>query len=230
MRRLGLIAVMGLASCAALFDPAEGEDSQGGSEPEPWSAQVLEGTHHVGTETVADWPPPEGACIEGEFVLDDLPVDSETGQTAPYVALSFQHAGDRDGLIEVNGSTVFTRVSWRDIAATAFADVLVDITVCSIYSAFPGDPDCDPITVDVETTSVSRGLSTDLLDIGANTYRVCATESDFLIASGIRLSESSRSDDGGDTDTDTDTGLDTDAGMHTDSSASTGNGDDTDTG
>jgi hypothetical protein len=205
----------------AIFDRTDSQDQDPDPEPEPWSAEVLSGTHHIGTETIADWPPPLGECIEGDFELVDLPTDPDTGEVDSTVSLSFHHAGERDGLIEINGTAVFSRVTWVDIVATAIADVLVDITVCTITSAFPGDPDCDPIAVDVETTSVSRGVSTELLNFGTNSYRVCAPGGDFLIASGIQLRESSSSDESPDTDSGTDTGMDTDVAPDTDTGTDT---------
>ncbi|MCA9706316.1 MAG: hypothetical protein KDK70_10750 [Myxococcales bacterium] len=220
LRRLMCLPVVcALASCTGLFDTTyehDDDEADTEAEPEPWRAEVLAGTHHLGVEAITNWPPPEGACIEGEFVLEELPADPETGEVPASVVLSFQHAGDRDGLIELNGTTVFTRVRLADILATALADLLVDITVCTITSALPGDPDCDPIVVDVETTWVSRSVPTEALSIGTNTYRVCTSDGDFLVAAGIELHESSSSDDDGETDTDTDTDGETDTGADTD--------------
>jgi len=158
--------------------------------PEPWSAEILNGAQHLGTGAVANWPPPLGKCIEGRFVLEDLPIDHDTGQTEPEVSLAFQHAGDQNGLLEINGVTVWSRVTLLDKLANAIADVLAEVIVCTVESAFPGDPSCDGVAHYIETTYVSRTISTADLSIGNNNYRICATDGDFLIADGVQLKES----------------------------------------
>jgi hypothetical protein len=87
--------------------------------PKPWSVNILVGGRHVGTNTVANWPPPAGTCIEQKFTVPDLPMDEKTGKPDPQVVLGFHHAGEARGTIEINGKPVFSGVTGIDRFASA---------------------------------------------------------------------------------------------------------------
>jgi len=181
--------------------------------PEPWNTEVVTGALHVGTQTIATWPPPAGECIEGQFMLEDLPLDDNTDLAASRVNLFFNHAGAKDGLLEINDHVVFSRVTWLDTVADAFSDiiasVIVEVAACTVQTLAPGDPDCVATVHGVEATTIMREIPTENLSIGKNSYRVCATAGDFLVADGIRLKEAppAMNDTNGETDED--------AGLHT---------------
>jgi hypothetical protein len=168
----------------------------GPDEPDRWQVDVLRGAKHVGTERVADWPPPAGPCVEATFTVDELPLDPTTRRPPSQVLLAFRHAGAAGGTIDINGKQVFAGVTGIDRIASALADAIVDVTVCAIESAFPGDPDCDPVERPIKTTGITRRLATDTLVIGTNTARLCATGADFLVVDA-RLTEAPSTGDAG---------------------------------
>ncbi len=174
--------LMALASCVTTQSVSD--------EPERWEVEVLRGAQHLGTESVANWPPPRGECLDETFSVPDLPIDRDTGAEAEEVLLAFTHVGEPRGLISINGEQQFTRVDFVDRLASAIASIVVDVTVCAISSAFPGDDNCQPIDVQVEGTSITRRFPSSLLVVGgSNTVRVCSTDGDFLLADGLRLRE-----------------------------------------
>lgn len=193
---LGLACVFGALSFA--FGACTTTQSQE-SENEKWEVEILHDATHIGIQTVQDWPPPKGRCIDVPFEVEELPTDRETKRPANEVLLAFRHAGSSDGSIAINGSLVFTKVTGVDRIASAIADAVVEVTVCAIESALPGDPDCEPKKVSIKTTGVTRRFKSELLVVGQNTARFCVTSDDFLI-SHVRLTEATARDGGTETD------------------------------
>lgn len=183
-------AALGLMVCAGCTTRSSPE------EPKPWEVKIVVGGRHVGTNQVAQWPPPLGECIEQKFIVDDLPVDKNTGKPASQVLLGFRHAGDARGTIDINGRQVFSGVTAIDRFASAIADAITKVVVCSIETALPGDANCSPIELSIKTTFVTRRLSTELLVVGTNVARICAPSGDFLLAD-MRLSEARPESDAG---------------------------------
>lgn len=138
---------------------------------------------------VAGWSPPLGTCIDQDFEITELPRTIDPAEVDEEVLLFFAHAGEARGSIELNGETVFEQVTLVDRLASAIASAIVEITVCAITSAFPGDQDCDPMEVQIETVTVTRRIPTSSLAVGTNAARVCATDGDFLLADGLGLRE-----------------------------------------
>lgn len=195
--RFASFPVCALACAWTLLGACKTTQGREDEAPKTWEVEILRGAQHVGTDPVTNWPPPLGACVETQFTVKDLPVDETTGKPASEVLLAFRHAGEPKGSIEINGTQVFSRVTAVDRFASAFGDLIAEVTVCAIASAFPGDPDCEPVEVPIETTFVGRRFSADVLVLGTNSARVCATAGDFLLADGLRLTEASSQGDAG---------------------------------
>src|SRR5262245_41329168 len=88
-------ALLVLASCVTTQDSPD--------PPKRWSVDVALGGRHIGTKTLAGWPPPLGACVDVDFVVNDFPVDTATKRPAAQVVFGFRHAGEPKGTIAING-------------------------------------------------------------------------------------------------------------------------------